>query len=281
MAADAATRAAPASSPAKYSKGILWKIERRGEAPSYLFGTIHLADTRLTELPAPVRKAFDAAKSLTTELIVDADALSHLLNAMFFNDGRTLEGVVGAPLYRDVRRAFVERGMPTADLAKYKPWAVFLILSMPAPTGAPPLDMQLQLGAAAAGKPIDGLETVQEQIEVFNDLSTAEQRALLEVTLRELHTSAAQLEAMVQAYLARDLARLQAMAEEHTPADAALNAKFTQRLLTDRNRRMVERLRPLLKRGNTFIAVGAAHLGGREGMLELLERGGYRVESIY
>jgi uncharacterized protein len=280
VASDATAPSSPTSA-AKYGKGLLWKIERKGETPSYLFGTIHLADKRIANLPAPVNKAFDSAASLTTELIVDPQALTGIMQSIFFSDGRTLESVIGAALYRDVERAFIERRIAIANLQKYKPWAVFLILSMPPPTDIPPLDMQLQMRADMAGKKIEGLETAQEQIGVFTDMSTAEQRGLLEATLRELRASAGHIEAMIQAYIARDLGRLQTMADEHEPSDAALHEKFTQRLLTDRNRRMVERLRPLLKRGNTFIAVGAAHLPGRDGMLSLLEREGYRVQAIY
>jgi uncharacterized protein YbaP (TraB family) len=265
----------------KYAKGVLWKIERAGEKSSYLFGTIHLSDKRLTKLPAAVDKAFEDAASLTTELVVDPQAVAKLMQAMFFRDGGTLESAVGAATYRDVQRAFTERGMPNADVNRFKPWAVFLMLSMPVPADSPPLDMQLQMRAGAAGKKIEGLETIQEQIDVFSEMSADEQRTMLEATLRELHASAKQIEAMIQAYLARDLAHLQKMADEHAPAEATLHAKFTQRLLTDRNRRMAERLRPLLKQGNTFIAVGAAHLPGRDGLLALLEHEGYRVRPIY
>ncbi len=272
---------APAPSAGPHSRGLLWKIERAGAPASYLFGTLHMADARVTALPPPVRQVFDAAASLTMELVPDAAALSHLLESMFFNDSRTLESIVGAELYADVRRAFAKRNLPATDLSKFKPWAVTVVLSMPVATGDPPLDMQLQLRAIENGKPVEGLETAQEQVAVFNDLSFAQQRALLETTLRHQDEFNAQLEAIVQAYLARDLARLQLLFEEQAPADRALHATLTERLLTSRNHRMVERLGARLKRGNVFIAVGAAHLPGPDGILQLLEREGYRVNAVY
>lgn len=279
FAAAASRTAVPAAASPAY--GVLWKIERGGTPASYLFGTVHLADTRVTNLPPLVDKTFAAAATLTTELFVDAEALVQLMAAMFFTAGQTLEHAVGPALYADVRAAFAERGLPLADLNKYKPWAVAMILSLPAPTGAAPLDLQLQLRAEQAGKPVDGLETVQEQVGVFDGLAANEQRALLDAAVRERQTAGAQLEALVQAYLARDLGRVRTMFEERAAADPTLRDRLIDRLLTSRNRRMVERLHPRLQRGNAFIAVGAAHLPGPGGMLELLEREGYRVHAIY
>lgn len=281
MAADAPAARTAVRAPIAYGRGVLWKIERAGLPPSYLFGTIHLADPRVTDLPAPVNKAFESAASLTTELIVDAGALVQIMGAMFLDGGETLESVVGRPLYADVRQAFAERGLPLADVNKYKPWAAAMMLSLPAPTGAAPLDLQLQMRAAQAGKPVDGLETVQEQVGVFEDMAAEEQRALLAAAVRERREAAAQLEALVQAYLARDIGRLRAMFDEKAPAEPALRRALVDRLLTSRNHRMVARLRPRLQRGNAFIAVGAAHLPGPGGMLELLEREGYRVHAIH
>src|SRR5258707_7756075 len=83
-----------ASAANRYNKGLLWKIERPGQnpaqKPSHLFGTIHTSDPRVVNLPPPVREAFDAARSFTMEVIVDGAGLTHMAEAMFFNDGRTL-----------------------------------------------------------------------------------------------------------------------------------------------------------------------------------------------
>ncbi len=275
-----AARTAPVAAAASYSKGLLWKIESAGTAPSYLFGTIHLSDPRVTTLAMPVQKAFDGARHFVMELVPDADAVALLAQSMIYADARTLSAVVGERLYAEAEAAFRRRGIPTEALAKYKPWAVAVILSMPTPDGVP-LDLQLQEAAAAQGKAVEGLETTREQIAVFDELSPEEQRALLEATLREQHAFEQQIEAVVQAYLARDLARLQALTEAHAAADRALHATVMQRLLVSRNRRMVERMQPRLKQGNAFVAVGAAHLAGPEGLLALLAQRGYRVQAVY
>jgi uncharacterized protein YbaP (TraB family) len=263
------------------SRGLLWKIEDAGAQPSYLFGTIHLGDPRVTALREPVRKSFDRAARLTLEMVPDAAALAEFAQAMLFDDATTLERAVGAELYAGVRSAFAARGLPLAGLEKYKPWAVSLILSLPKSNAGLPLDLVLHQRAAAQHKPVDGLETPQEQIAVFDDLSATDQRALLEATLREEPHADERLEALVRAYLARDLGRLRALAAEYDASDPQLHATVMRRLLTERNRRMVERMQTRLRAGNAFIAVGVAHLPGRDGILELLRRQGYRVSAVY
>jgi hypothetical protein len=264
----------------RYAKGLLWKIERPERKPSYLFGTIHISDPRVTTLAPPVRSTFNAARSFTMELILDSGGLVHLAETMFFSDGRTLEGVIGKQRYAEVQRAFDERGLPQTDLNRRKPWMVIMLLSMPRQSGVA-LDMQLQLDATLQNKPTHGLETLKEQLAVFDELTMEDQVALLDHTLRHQRKADALLESMVQAYVARDLARIMAMTDSGDLEDRRLQNTVMQRLLTSRNQRMLERMRPRLEEGEAFIAVGAAHLAGNGGLLPLLERAGWRVTPLY
>ena len=92
---------------------------------------------------------------------------------------------------------------------------------------------------------------------------------------------ASYFEALHRAWLARDTAGILAIGEKHKPADDRLYREVMDRLLDQRNRRMAERLAPVLKQGKAFIAVGAAHLPGEAGLLYLLEKAGYRVTAVY
>jgi uncharacterized protein YbaP (TraB family) len=263
------------------AQGLLWKVDGKGYPPSYVFGTIHVADPRVTRLPPAVRGTFDAAAHLVVEMVPDAAALGELALSMQFSDDRSLRQTVGAETFTNVRAALARRRMPLPDLDSYKPWAITLILSMPNPGDGVPLDLALQLRAAKRGQTVDGLETMAEQIAVFNDMSLDDQVTLLEATLREQTEIDDRIEALVQAYLARDLGKLQALAEAEQLGDRTLTRTVMRRLLTDRNRRMVARMQSWLRRGNAFVAVGAAHLPGPEGILALLERAGYRVSAVY
>jgi uncharacterized protein YbaP (TraB family) len=266
---------------ARFDHGLLWKIETPGASPSYLFGTIHTDDPRVTALPAPVSRALDGSDRFVMEALLDGDSLVQMAKAMYFSDGRTLEQVVGNDLYAATLKALTARGVPAADVEKQKPWAAMMALSMPPPRTGEFLDLVLETRAARQGKPVAGLETMAEQIAVFDELPMADQIALLKETVRGLPELDKDLGELIRAYLARDLRGLAAIGEKHEPGEEPLYRHVMERLLTRRNTRMAQRMGPFLKQGNAFVAVGAAHLAGNEGLLNLLEQAGYRVTPIY
>ena len=269
------------SSAEKYQRGLLWRIEREGIAPSYLFGTLHSDDPRVLNLAPPVRQAFDRAKSFTMEVVPDANALVLMAQRMFYQDGRTLPGVAGEELYRRARTALTDEGLPDIGLERQKPWVVVMLLSMPRPRGGVFLDMALQAQATEQKKPVHGLETMEEQLAVFDELAVADQVALLKDTLDNHKAIRGQIEALTERYLARDLAGISKLADTFRPADSRVYDTVMRRLLSDRNVKMADRMRTRLAEGNAFIAVGAGHLAGPQGLLPLLERAGYRVHAVY
>lgn len=268
-------------SASRYTKGLLWKIEAPGAATSHLFGTIHSDDARVTALPAAVARALDNSERFVMEAMLDGDSLVQMAQIMFFTDERTLEQVIGRKLYTESVKALNARGIPTLGVEKQKPWAVMMALSMPPPKTGEFLDLVLQARATRQNLPVSGLETVAEQLAVFDGLSLPQQIALLEDTVRMQADLDREIEALHKAWLARDLAAIMAIGEKHKPGDERLYDEVMDRLLDQRNRRMAERMAPLLKQGGAFIAVGAAHLPGETGLLRLLETAGYRVTAVY
>lgn len=268
-------------SASRFTKGLLWKIDSPKVPASYVFGTIHSDDKRVTALPEPVAQSLNDSKRFVMEAIVDGDALVSMAEVMFFNDGRSLEQVIGQKLYRDTVKALTARGMPTQGIEKQKPWAVMIALSMPTPKTGEYLDFVLQARVTRMNKPVSGLESIAEQLSVFNDLSLSDQIALLEDTVHSQTSLDRQFEELHQAWLARDLAAIMALGEKYKPGDDRLYHDVMDRLLNQRNLRMVERMGPILKEGGAFIAVGAAHLPGNTGLLYRLEKAGYRVSPVY
>jgi uncharacterized protein YbaP (TraB family) len=266
---------------AKYTKGLLWKIEAPGAKSNYLFGTIHSEDKRVTALPEPVIKALDASSRFTMEAIIDGDGIVYMAEAMYFSDDRTLEQVVGKKLYAESVKILAARGIPTQGVEKQKPWAVMMALSMPPPKTGEYLDFILQERATRQNKPVSGLETIQEQLAVFDELPLPDQVALLREAVQEQDKFEKELEEMIGAYLARDIAALAEAGTKHKPEDDRLYRSVMDRLLTQRNTRMAARMGPILKDGGAFVAVGAAHLPGESGLLNLLEKAGYRVTPVY
>ena len=265
----------------RYARGVLWKIERNDLAPSFLFGTIHTDDPRVLNLPAPVQEAFDGSDSFTMETFFNASGLIAMAEAMFFSDDQSLERVVGKETYSLVEQAFIERGLPTRDLDKKKPWAIFMTLGAPRAKSFLFLDLMLQRNAVLAGKPNYKLETMAEQIAVFDQMPLENQVKLLQETLQQHEHLAAQMESMIQAYLARDLACIMKIVHQDDPDNSAAYSSLVSRLLTDRNKKMADRLQSPLQEGNAFIAVGAGHLPGDQGILRLLEQKGYGLTAVY
>jgi uncharacterized protein YbaP (TraB family) len=264
------------------SHGLLWQISKPGQKPAYLFGTIHSEDTEVVNLPAPVMEAIDASESVVLEILMDADAMKYSSTAMLMLDGRSLPDLIGLPLYRQVSVAIPSRGIPELVLNRMKPWAVAVTLSTPAPETGEVLDRRLYQDAVQKGKAVYGLETIEEQLQVFDTMPEADQIALLKDTVDHFPELDAMQMELLAAYKQRDLGALLAIYETSMQTgDQRLAEDLQRRLVDDRNQRMVERMQPYLQQGKAFIAIGALHLPGTTGLLSTLEQRGYTIRRIY
>jgi len=265
-----------------FDSGLLWRVERAGVTPSYLFGTMHSDDPGVVKLPTPVQQAFDQAQSVTLEVVLDPRSLLAMTSALLMTDGNTLESLIGRRLYERTLEVMDARGIPEILVANMKPWAVAVTLMTPLGNNGVVLDHVLYQDAVAAGKKVHGLETVAEQVGLFDGLSRKDQITLLEDTLDNLDTVAQMLDELQAAYLDRDLKRLMELNEASMrDSDPLLAETFNRKVIVERNYRMAERMQPRLREGQQFIAVGALHLAGKEGLLKLLSERGYRLSRIY
>jgi uncharacterized protein YbaP (TraB family) len=282
LATDPATQAASETdSAADGAEGMLWKIERDGMPSSYLFGTIHSSDPRVTRLSLNVSQALATSDTVLLEIIPDASALMKAGTEMFLSNNQSLEAILGSRLFADVTAALSAYGIPGQMVNRLQPWAVFMILSVPRPTLEPVLDTTLYLQALEQGKQVIGLETAAEQLSVFGDLSLQDQVRLVEAALRQFPNLDEMVSAMVSYYLAGDLQALAdyALAQMST-TDAALSERLIVRLNDERNVRMLDRMQPYLRQGRTFVAVGALHLANASGLIRLLTDKGYRLSAL-
>jgi uncharacterized protein len=276
-----AEKTAGARNPA-FSKGLLWKIESGNAAASHLFGTFHTNDPRITRLPCPVKETFDRSRSYTMEIITNGAGIVAMAEAMFLSDGKTLAEVLGEPLYQQTLRAIgIDNAKQAGGIKHLKPWAVMMTLNGPGEGRGLFLDMALQYEATRQDKPTYALESMAEQIAVFNGMSLEDQVVLLRDALETQGMADDAMEKLTRAYLNRDLAALVALSEAYKPADVRVHQAMMDRLLTQRNRNMAERMGTRLREGNAFIAVGALHLPGEQGLLQLLTDAGYRVTRVY
>lgn len=264
------------------SHGLLWEISKPGQQPSWLFGTIHSEDPEILDLAAAVRQAIDASNSVVLEILMDTDAMMYSSTAMLMLDGRSLPDVIGMPLYTKVAALIASRGIPELVLNRMKPWAAAVTLSTPALETGMVLDRMLYEDAVKQGKAVHGLETMQEQLDLFDSMSEADQIILLQDAIDNLQQLDAMHAELLTAYKQRDLGRLLAINEASMQSgDQRLADDFQRRLIDDRNQRMAERAQPYLQKGKAFVAVGALHLPGKTGLLERLQQQGYSVRRVY
>lgn len=274
----------PAAAAAQFEQGLLWRLERQGVAPSYVFGTIHLDDRRVTALPDEVRRQFDAARSFTMEVALDSPNMMQLAARMVYADGRTLEDAIGAELYGRLVPLMEQSGVPEPTLRLFRPWAAMVLLVVPRQSAADVLDFKLYRAAREQAKPVFQLESAADQANAFESMPEAGQVAMLRHAVDTHGRIAEMTERLVAAYLRRDLAEMWRMSEESGGAARELqpvDELFTRKLLFERNQRMAERMLPQLARGGAFVAVGALHLYGERSVLRLLQQQGYRVSRMY
>lgn len=265
-----------------FDRGVLFEVRTEAGVLSHLFGTIHSDDGRVLDLPPPVRDAYEGARVFLMEMIPDADSVHRAMVAMVYSDGRKLADVLGPDLFRLVVDAMAERGLSEQGIADFKPWTIVTLLSVPPAKSDDFLDMYLYRSALAAGKPVVGLEAMEEQLEVFDGLSERDQLTLLEETLNHRDRFEEVYGHLLDAYLARDLAELLRLGREYLQGgDGALAERFKAAALDVRNVRMTRRMMPLLEAGGHFIAVGALHLPGRDGILARLRAAGLALRVIY
>jgi len=263
-----------------YDKGILWKISSAGGKNSYLFGTIHVEDPKVTRLNRKLIRAIKNSKSMSLELIPDPQLQQKAMLAMLYTDGRTLKGVIGPSLYKRSIKAMNDRGMPEQMVSLMKPWAVSTMLSLPKPKTGEFLDKKLYNFAKVRGLKTYALESFEEQITVFDSLSRKEQIDMLKHTLKDLKNIPAQFKQLKQAWLNSDLALLESLSMQQLDASNS-ESQFKENILDNRNLTMLERMQPRLNEGRAFFAVGALHLVGKKGLLNLLAKQGYTVKAVY
>ena len=263
-------------------QGILWRVDGASAQPSYLLGTIHSDDTRVTTLPPIVAQIFQQADSFSGEIKMDLPSLKQASQATLLGEGESLQQLLEPGLYQQTLHLLGNYGMPELVVQRMKPWAAAATLSLPRPQTGLFLDMLLYTQAASQGKRVYGLETVPEQVAAMETMPQDVQISMLRDAVAQHDELDQIIEQLIKAYLQRDLDALDAISERAMQqSDARVARIFESEVVVNRNHRMVERMQPRLQEGNAFIAVGALHLTGKDGLLNLLRNQGYRVTPVY
>jgi len=270
--------------PAKNNNTLLWRISGKGlQKPSYLFGTIHLICGDDIQVSDSLRSAIRRSDDVYLEL--DMDNVMELMSAvtkMKMNGDTTLADLLTAPEYEKVKTFFaVNKGpLPFAMLETYKPMlaASTLLQGAIKCENAVAMETLIMKEAKYYDKSIKGLETMEYQMSIFDSIPYAIQakQLLSYVENYGKETDNKDFEKMVQAYRNQELAKLEDITKKE---DAGLE-RFTDILLYNRNANWAKKLGNLMSGQSLVIAVGAGHLPGEKGVINLLRQAGYTVDPV-
>ncbi len=282
-----------------FGQNLLFKLEKAGREPSYLFGTMHMTDPRVVDMPAKAQQAFENSDIVaieSTEILDPAQAQITLISkpelTMFLGDDR-LSNYLDDDSRKVLADGLAERGLQLALIDRMKPWLLSGMLALPEceftrkQAGAPFLDLALAQNAEAQGKTLVGLETLIEQFDALASLPMEFHVQGLVDTLALGDQVDDVLETMIVLYTEGKtgtvwpmLRAMSAQLGDSTPDAGAGYVKFEETMVNTRNLNMFERSLPLVEQGNAFIAVGALHLPGEKGLAQLYQSAGYTVTPL-
>jgi uncharacterized protein YbaP (TraB family) len=280
-----------------YATGNFWRATK-GTQQVTLIGTYHAKDPRHKAVMATITPAIDAA----TQVLVEAGpneeaALKAKLAAepglLITTDGPTLRETLPLADWEKLAKAATARGIPPFMVSKFRPWYVSVLLSMPAclkldATAVQGLDWQIMQHAAAVGVPVQGLEPFDTVFKVFGALPDAEQRAMITSALAIEDQSANMSVTLADAYFAQESRLIWALSKQtalklpgYTPERMEREfALIEDNLINTRNRSWISVIEEAARKGPVFVAFGALHLSGENGVLALLEAQGFNVVRL-
>lgn len=268
---------------------FLWEVERPDGSGgvAHLLGSVHMADDELTLDPA-VDRALADADALVLEIDpheLDPTRLAKLaLEKGSFPDGHTLEQVLPPATWQALQERLAREGLPLAMFQPMQPWYALLTLQMLALQRegydvGEGVETSLTESAAQSGKPMQGLETVEQQLDMMSGLPLDLQVRQLEEFLSD-DGGGGDLSALIDAWDRGDAVRLEQEVFGELERDPSL-LPYYERFYFDRNDRMAQGIESRVDHGgHWFVAVGAAHVVGARGIPSLLAEHGYRVRRL-
>lgn len=271
-------------SAAAQEKSLLWQVSRDGKS-IYLLGSIHYLRQNHYPLNPTILKAFDASKRLVLEIDLNSTTMESAqkitIEKAVYRDGSGLSKNVSTDTYEMASRRASELGLDMRILEPMRPW--FASLTMTAiqlqRMGLDPkfgVDRYLAARAKSTGKPTAGLETLEYQLSAFDRLSAKEQESMLRETVGELERLDKNINDIVNTWLrgdADELASLLLTGMREYP-------DLYEKVLLERNRRWVGEIEKLVGQGSdALVVVGAAHVVGKDSVIEMLKVKGFEVEQ--
>ncbi len=270
---------------------LLWKVSGNGLGrPSYIFGTYHMAPSSMIDRIAGIDQAIEACDVVVGEVekdsLMSSEVQARMAKAMMAPSDSTLDKLLSPQGYAIVEKVFNKyfgtMGVKLSQMKNLKPSAISTqmqamqaIKYFPNFNANDLIDVAVQARANDEGRPSMGLESVQEQIDLlFNGPLTEQAQGLLEACKQDEFFQA-QSVALADAYMAQDLNKLFAVMTDATKGDSE---EIMEMLIYKRNRNWAQKLNVMMPERAMLVCVGAGHLPGDKGLLQLLRNMGYTVE---
>jgi uncharacterized protein YbaP (TraB family) len=267
-------------------KNFLWRVGS-GTNTVYLMGSLHFFRKEIYPLNKRIETAFDQANILVVEANVNDITkidIQKLVDSALYLDLETLEKHVSTETYELIKKESGRLGLPLEMINRQKPWFLALVLESLEllKLGFDPnygIDKYF-LSKAEGKKKILELESLDYQISLLSNLSDKDQELFLLYTLRDLNILEQELGRLTQAWISGDTKSMESILTRGISEDKGLSSIF-EKLIYERNKKMVSKIEDFLRTKEVyFVIVGAGHLVGDRGIIEILKGKGYLVEQL-
>ncbi len=258
-------------------KGLFWKMESPNGHVSYLFGTMHTDDNRVTDFSSTITDALKSVDLFVMETQPNNDPENIVMQ------DASLETMLTEAELDQLRVLTDFHVMHSHKVLKMKPWLLAIVFSQSKPQTPYAQDSLLRYGAQGFKKPVEGLETSQEHFAVIDDFSLEEQLTMLRAALKRTQEQKERdFERLMAVYLGGDSDKILALDAEITSAtlSQSLWKKLRVKLLDERNVLMAQRAVEKATKQSVFVAVGASHLAGENGFINAFKKAGFTLKPI-
>lgn len=267
-------------------KGFLWKVQSK-TGNAYIVGSIHAYKSELYPLPKKMEDAFDKSDALAVEVNINGanpDSMMTMVTGALYQDKSALEKHLSRETYEMATKKLQELGLPLEVFQNTKPWFIALILT----------SMELQklglspeygidnyfLKKAENKKRVVELESIDYQVNLLNGFSDAEQELFLVSTLKDLDLLKKEINTILTAWNTGDTKTMESYVSKSLHDNPRMLPIY-KKLVFDRNKNMASKIEGYLKTNEQYcVVIGAAHLVGKDGIIEILKKKGYILEQL-
>ena len=277
----------------RFTEGLFWSISRDGELIGHIFGTFHSNDKRVINVPMLVTDTLISSRSFSMEAFPGARyfnphwGFKDIIDDMTLPEGQTLSALVGEETYRRIEKLLISNGVQAERIPRLRPWAAMNELGTRKfrddEKRGDILDHVLYELAAKHVTDLYQVETLEELMAAYYDFPQDAQVALLKDRLEAHDQLPVIAEKMTAAYLREDLHSMFDLSARFISPDSlkkGYDKIYFKHVLNIRNIVMAHYMLAPLRRESAFIAIGALHLYGEQGVLRLLEDYGYSLRRI-